>query len=82
MKTFAIIVSLLALSSVASAEEKAIRPVSCSNFTEATTTDGAKVGICGATSPKGKARFLRSYQIVSVVDPSTDKPVRVMVGLP
>lgn len=80
MKT-AILVLLLAFSSVASAEEpKQAKPVACANFTEATTSDGAKIGICGAATPKGKARFLRSYQIVSVIDPHTDKLSRLMVG--
>jgi hypothetical protein len=80
MNTIAIIATLLALSSVASADEKVIKPVSCLNFTEATTTDGAKVGICAPATARGKARFLRTYQIVSVVDPTTDKPVKLMVG--
>ena len=75
------LLAMLAFSSVASAEEtKHAKPFSCTNFTTATTADGAKIGICGASKPGGKATFLRSYAIVDVVDPSTDKPVKVMTG--
>jgi len=52
----------------------------CANYTVATTTDGATIGVCGATKPGGKVTYLRSYQIVKLVDPTTDTPPTLMVG--
>ena len=83
----ALIVTSLFLASVASAVggnqpdgSKAGKPASCTNFNVFKDSNGAEIGLCGATKPGGKATVLRSFVIVSVVDPATDKPVRVMVG--
>lgn len=70
----------LLLPSVALAETKAAKPKTCSVFTEATLTSGAKVGVCAPTKEGGKPAYLRSYQIVSVLNPSTGKVERLMLG--
>lgn len=75
MKQFAIIATLLAFSSVASAEEtKPAKPVTCRDFSIATTTDGSKVGICSAAKAGGKPTLLRAFEVVTVAGS------RIMVG--
>jgi hypothetical protein len=59
---------------------KPTKTFACQNYTVATTTDGATIGICGATKPGGKVTYLRSYQIVKLVDPATDSETTLMVG--
>ena len=66
MKT-AIIAALLALSSIASAEEtRPAKPVACQDFAVATTTDGSKVAICAAAKAGGKPTLLRVFEVVTV----------------
>lgn len=81
MKTIAITAIVLTFAAAGlAASAKTRKPVACENFTIATTTDGAKFGVCGATKPGGKVTDLRTYQIVSVIDPETEKPVKILVG--
>lgn len=79
-----LIIAAMVLSPVAAfaagESSKPAKPVACQSFTTAKTVDGAEIGICGATREGGKATFLRSFAVATVVDPSTDKPVRVLVG--
>jgi hypothetical protein len=51
-------------------------------FSEATLSDGGKVGVCAPTKEGGKPAYLRSYQVVSVLNPSTGKAERLMIGFP
>lgn len=75
MKQFAIIAALLAFSSVASAEEtKPAKPVTCRDFSVATTTAGSKVGICAGAKSGGKPTLLRTFEVVTVAGE------RLMVG--
>lgn len=75
MNKFTIIAALLAFSSVASAEEtKPAKPVTCRDFSVATTTDGSKVGICAAAKAGGKPTLLRTFEVVTVAGE------RLMVG--
>ncbi len=78
----ALIVLALLLPAVASAETKPAKPKTCTVFSEATLTSGAKVGVCAPTRDGGKPAYLRSYSVVSVMNPSTGKAERVMVGFP
>ena len=81
MKQLAIAAIILSFATAGlAAAQKARKPVVCENFTIATTTDGAKFGVCGATKPGGKMIDLRTYQVVSVIDPDTEQPVKVLVG--
>ncbi len=72
----------LYLPSVAMAETKPAKPRTCAVFSEATTTGGGKLGVCAPTREGGKPAYLRSYSVVSVVNPSTGKVERLMVGFP
>lgn len=82
MKKAIIAISLVCLPTLALAAEagKPTKTFACQNYTVATTTDGATIGICGATKPGGKVTYLRSYQIVRLVDPATDSETTLMVG--
>jgi len=73
----ALFVPTLAIAAEAGKPSKA---AACANYTVATTTDGATIGICGATKPGGKVTYLRRYQIVKLVDPATDTETTLMVG--
>jgi hypothetical protein len=75
-----VIILALLLPAVASAEAKPAKPKTCQVFSEATLTSGAKVGVCAPTREGGKPAYLRSYSVVSVVNPSTGKVERLMVG--
>lgn len=62
-----IVAALLALSSVASAEEsKPAKPVTCRDFSVATTSSGVKVAICAPSKAGGKPTLLRSFEVVTV----------------
>jgi hypothetical protein len=65
--------------SAAIAETKAPRPKTCDKFSEATTSDGHKIGICAASKPGGKPTYLSRYTIVEI---KADDGVttRVMIG--
>lgn len=82
MKKALIAVSLICLPTLALAADpaKPTKTFACANYNVATTTDGATIGICGATKPGGKATFLRSFQIVKLIDPATDTETSLMVG--
>jgi|GEM_PF-2448793 len=73
----ALFVPTLALAAEAGKPSKTF---ACANYTVATTTDGATIGICGATKPGGKVTYLLSFQIVKLVDPATDTETTLMVG--
>lgn len=73
-------VVILGFVAEARAEGKPAKPKSCQVFSEATLTNGAKVGVCAPTKEVGKPSYLRSYQIVSVVNPTTGKSERLMIG--
>lgn len=64
----------------AAGEAKAPKVVACQNFNEFHDANGVTMGVCGATKPGGKVRILRSYVVTKVTDPSTEKPVPLMVG--
>lgn len=80
MKKAIIVLALLAPAAALAADPKPTKIAACANYNVATTRDGATIGICGATKPGGKATFLRSFQIVKLVDPATDKETTLMVG--
>jgi len=75
--TIALFVPSLA---IAADPAKPTKAHACANYTVATTTDGATIGVCGASKPGGKVTYLRSYQIVRLVDPATDTETTLMVG--
>ena len=82
MRSF-IIATALALATVATvqaAERKEPRVVACSNFNTFKDAQGVTLGVCGAKRPGGKVTYLGSFQVVSVINPSTDKAERLMVG--
>lgn len=81
MKTIAILFAIC-LPAVASAETKPAKAKTCAVFSEATLSDGGKVGVCAPTKEGGKPVYLRSYQVVSVLNPSTGKVERLMIGFP
>ena len=62
------------------AQPKEPRVVACSNFDTFTDAHGVTIGVCGAKKPGGKVTYLGSYQVVSVINPATDKPAKLMVG--
>ena len=81
MKKALIAIALLVPTLAIAAEPgKPSKTHACANYTIATTTDGATFGVCGATKPGGKVTYLRSYQIVRLVDPATDTETTLMVG--
>lgn len=59
---------------------KKARPVACENYNVFKDANGVELGICGAAKPGGKASVLRSFSVATVIDPTTDKPVKVLVG--
>lgn len=73
---------LTAGAAFAAGEVRAAKVVACENFNEFRDVNGVTMGVCGASSPNGKPRVLRSYVVAKVVNPSTDKTARVMVGYP
>lgn len=74
------ILAMLIPSAALAADPKPTKTFACANYNVATTRDGATIGICGATKPGGKTTFLRSFQIVKLIDPATDKETTLMVG--
>lgn len=72
--------TLVAGTALAAGEAKAPKVVACQNFNEFHDSNGVTMGVCGATKPGGKPRFLRSYVVTKVIDPTTEKPVALMVG--
>jgi hypothetical protein len=82
MKQALIAIALICLPTLANAADpaKPAKTFACTNYNVATTTDGATIGICGATKPGGKVTFLRSFQIVKLIDPTTDTETTLMVG--
>lgn len=83
MKAFIALAAGLILGTVATvqaAEPKPPRVVACQNFNTFTDTNGATLGVCGAKKAAGKVTYLGSFQVVSVVNPATNKAERVMVG--
>ena len=82
MKKALIALALICLPTLANAADpaKPAKTFACANYTIATTTDGATFGVCGATKPGGKVTYLRSYQIVRLIDPTTDTETTLMVG--
>ena len=82
LKFMGVALVALMLPAVAWAETKPAKPRTCAVFTEATLSDGSKVGVCAPTREGGKPAYLRTYQVVSVVNPSTGKAERLMVGFP
>lgn len=75
-------IALICLPTLAIAADagKPSKAAACANYTIATTTDGATFGVCGATKPGGKVTYLRSYQVVKLIDPATDTEATLMVG--
>lgn len=78
--TFAVALVLTAGTAFAAGEAKEAKPVACLHFNEFKDANGVTMGVCGASKPGGKVRVLRSYVVTRVVDPTTDKPVAVLVG--
>lgn len=64
----------------AAGEIKAPKLASCSNFNVFKGDNGVTMGVCGPTKQGGKPKFLRSFVVVKVVDPSTNAATPVMVG--
>jgi hypothetical protein len=71
---------LTAGTAFAAGEARVAKVVACENFNEFRDANGVTMGVCGASSPKGKPRILRSYVVTKVVNPSTDTTASVMVG--
>lgn len=81
MKKALIAISLFVPTLALAAEAgKPTKTFACANYNVATTRDGATIGICGATKPGGKVTYLRSFQIVKLIDPATDKETTLLVG--
>lgn len=83
MKQALAIAALLLVAGSAYAEGKReAKPLACLNFNEFRDANGVTMGVCGASKPGGKPRYLRTFQIVSIVNPETEKAVKTMVGFP
>lgn len=82
MNRITAIVALSLVSSLAFAAgaAKKARPMACENFDVFKDANGVEIGVCGATKPGGRASTLRSFAVATVIDPTTDKPVKVLVG--
>lgn len=80
-----LIISLVVLAvtltgaSAAMAEGKKPRPKTCDVFSEATTSDGHKIGICAASKAGSKPTYLSRYSIVEIASDDGVK-TRVMIG--
>jgi len=77
-----IVANILAFAGVALAADATTqpKPKACASFNVATLKDGGRLGVCEPAKPGGKATFLRSFEVVKVVDPATGSTVSIMVG--
>lgn len=71
---------LVAGTSFAAGELKASKVVACQEFTTAKLADGTYVGVCQREGKK--PRFLTSFTIAKVSNPSTRAVESVLVGFP
>lgn len=80
--TIKTIIAILSLSTVAYAasEAREAKPVACKNYNVFKDANGVEIGLCGASKPGGKSSVLRSFTVATVIDPTNDKPVKVLVG--
>ena len=69
----------LTAASAAMAEGKPQRPKTCDKFSEATTSDGHKIGICAPSKAGGKPTYLSRYSIVEIASDDGVK-TKVMIG--
>ncbi len=73
------IVTLTGASAAMAEGTKKPRPVTCDQFSEATTSTGSKIGICAPRKAGGKPTYLSRYSITTI---KADDGVttRVMIG--
>lgn len=77
-----IVANILAFAGVALAADATTqpKPKACASFKVANLEDGGRLGVCEPAKAGGKATFLRSFEVVKVVDPATGSAVSIMVG--
>lgn len=80
-KYIAIVAAILAtVGTIQAAERKAPRVVACQDFDTLKGSNGVALGVCAPKKPGGKATYLGSFQVVSIVNPATGAAERVLVG--
>lgn len=74
-----IVANILAFAGVALAAEPGAQPKprACAQYSVATLKDGTKLGVCESGK---KPIYLRTFEVVKVVDPATGSAVSIMVG--
>lgn len=65
---------------IQAAEPKQPRVVACQNFNTFKDSSGVELGVCGAKKSGGKVTYLGSFQVVTLVNPATDRAERLLVG--
>ena len=80
VRLLAVVSLVLMFAGLAHAETKAAKPVACVDYSVATLSDGSKVGVCSPSKPGGKPTYLRSFEIVKLIDPATATVSSVMLG--
>lgn len=73
---------IMAAATTHAAEPHEAKPVACLYYSIANLTDGSSVGICEATKAGGKPRVLRDFSETTVLNKSTGKTVKMLVGFP
>jgi len=73
------IVTLTGASAAMAEGARKPRPKTCDSFSEATTSDGKKIGICSPTKAGGKPTYLSRYTITTITD-EAGVPTKVMIG--